>query len=224
MAKSNAKNKKSKKVEIPVDDSKAKEKILNVAMELFAEKGLDGTTTREIASASGLNLSLISYYFGGKEGLYKAVISNFAQVAHKAIHGVLNPERDNVVSKETLRAHMEELVDAIFSVKMSYPHMHTILRKEVSMKLPYSRDVYEEIFAPIGHQLAEFFVRAQKKGIVRKDLDPVFFVVVFIESIQGYFASQDCGTSLKPHFLKLPEQADVLKKQIIDLFTKGILI
>lgn len=62
-----------------------KDRILDVAERLFAEKGLDGTSTREITDAAGANLASVNYYFGSKEGLISAVF-------HRHF-GPLNEER-----------------------------------------------------------------------------------------------------------------------------------
>src|SRR6478672_9840116 len=47
--------------------------ILAKAELLFAEKGFDGATVRDIAEAAGVNLAMISYYFGSKEKLMEAL-------------------------------------------------------------------------------------------------------------------------------------------------------
>jgi AcrR family transcriptional regulator len=59
-----------------VNDSK--NCIIQSAAALFAKLGLDKCSTREIAKKSDSNISLISYYFGGKEGLYKEVMRSHA--------------------------------------------------------------------------------------------------------------------------------------------------
>ena len=41
--------------------------ILNVAEELIAQKGFEGTSVREISSKAEINVAMISYYFGSKE-------------------------------------------------------------------------------------------------------------------------------------------------------------
>ncbi len=41
--------------------------ILNAAEELIAKKGFDGVSVREIAKKAGVNVAMISYYFGSKE-------------------------------------------------------------------------------------------------------------------------------------------------------------
>lgn len=50
------------------------ENILFAAEVLFAEKGFEGTSTREIAKAANVNISMISYYFGSKEKLYEKLV------------------------------------------------------------------------------------------------------------------------------------------------------
>ena len=57
----------------------SKNKLLHTAFELFALRGLDGISTREIAQKAGCNIQAISYYFGGKDGLYEAVLGYAAE-------------------------------------------------------------------------------------------------------------------------------------------------
>ena len=47
--------------------SNTEQKIVDVATELFAQKGYGATSTRDICNAAGVNISSISYNFGGKE-------------------------------------------------------------------------------------------------------------------------------------------------------------
>lgn len=54
----------------------SRKKIMNAAILLFANKGFSSTTTREICTQAGVNLSLISYYFKTKDGLYTSIIES----------------------------------------------------------------------------------------------------------------------------------------------------
>ena len=49
------------------------QKILFTAEKLFAEKGFYATSTRDIAKSAGVNVSMISYYFGSKEKLFEEI-------------------------------------------------------------------------------------------------------------------------------------------------------
>jgi AcrR family transcriptional regulator len=58
------------------DGLEARNRLLDAALALFAEKGFAKTSTREIALAAQINIASISYYFGDKAGLYRAVFSD----------------------------------------------------------------------------------------------------------------------------------------------------
>jgi len=59
-------------------DSAISERLLDTAIEHFGRCGFDGVSTRDIARASGTAMSSITYYFGGKEGLYLAAADHIA--------------------------------------------------------------------------------------------------------------------------------------------------
>lgn len=59
--------------------------ILAVAQRQFARLGFDAASTRSIAQEAGCNLALIQYHFGGKEGLYTAVVRRCAEQAARRL-------------------------------------------------------------------------------------------------------------------------------------------
>lgn len=63
------------------DDTRAR--ILNAAGPIFAEKGYEAATVREICHEAGVNVASVNYYFGGKERLYIEAVSR----AHPARSG-----------------------------------------------------------------------------------------------------------------------------------------
>ena len=63
---------------------KGQEALLTTAVSLFAELGLKGTSARLLSGQAGVNIAAISYHFGDKEGLYRAVIAHIAaEVTHR---------------------------------------------------------------------------------------------------------------------------------------------
>lgn len=69
----------------------AREKLLTAAIELFAERGFDGATTRDLAERAGVDAALIARYFGGKVGLYLAALK--AELGDAPPPDLLQPER-----------------------------------------------------------------------------------------------------------------------------------
>ena len=75
---------------------KAKERILNTAIFLFAQRGYAGIGIREIAEKANVNISMISYYFQGKIGILSAIFNQFhvqyLECIQNAIDDTLPPE------------------------------------------------------------------------------------------------------------------------------------
>lgn len=59
----------------------ARARLLETGLACFARHGLDGVSIRDLAQKARLNSATISYYFGGKEGLYAAVLDQVAGFA-----------------------------------------------------------------------------------------------------------------------------------------------
>ncbi|MFI6102444.1 TetR/AcrR family transcriptional regulator [Lentzea sp. NPDC051213] len=63
------------------DPERTRARILEAAAAEFGAKGYAATRTTDIAARAGVNKQLISYYFGGKEGLYKELATSWHSTA-----------------------------------------------------------------------------------------------------------------------------------------------
>lgn len=68
-----ARNRRQKVEDTATVDDGTRERTLRTAEQLFAEKGYNGVSMRELATAAKVNVASISYYFGNKEGLLSEV-------------------------------------------------------------------------------------------------------------------------------------------------------
>ncbi|MDT0643496.1 TetR family transcriptional regulator [Zunongwangia sp. F363] len=76
--------------------------ILMVAEKLFAENGFDGTSVRAIAKEAGVNLAMISYYFGSKEKLLSTLLLYRTADFKIQIASVLSEDRGFIEKAETI--------------------------------------------------------------------------------------------------------------------------
>lgn len=53
---------------------RSNDRILKKALELFSEKGYDATSVREICEAAGITKPTLYYFYGSKEGVYRAIV------------------------------------------------------------------------------------------------------------------------------------------------------
>ncbi len=85
-------------------------RILEAALDLFAASGFDGASTRTIAERAGVNLPAIQYYFGSKEGLYRAVVEQFSQHMQAGVAPVAERICAELASGQPSRRRLIELL------------------------------------------------------------------------------------------------------------------
>jgi AcrR family transcriptional regulator len=78
----------------PVEKLNTRDKILETSIELFAEKGFNGTTTKEIAEKAEVNEALIFRHFSTKRELYGAIIERKIE-EEPGIETPLNEHKDS---------------------------------------------------------------------------------------------------------------------------------
>ncbi len=101
-----------------------REHILVVAEELFAEKGFDGTSVRDIAQLAGVNLAMISYYFGSKENLLKELIEYRFSDSIKALEEKTNDQLQTPWEK------IEWIIDFYVERIINNRRFHSIMGQE----------------------------------------------------------------------------------------------
>ena len=92
------------------EKEKSKQRILKSATKLFAKKGYDGVGIREICKDAGANICMISYFWGGKEGLYQGILDDLIQRQTEYVKTFLNLE----IEPETLSK--KEQVDLLYTI------------------------------------------------------------------------------------------------------------
>ena len=92
------------------EKEKSRQRILDSATKLFAQRGFDGVGIREICKDANANICMISYFWGGKEGLYKGIIDNLVERQTEYVKTFLNLD----IEPETLPK--KEQVDLLFTI------------------------------------------------------------------------------------------------------------
>lgn len=95
-----------------IKDENSKTRILEVATALFARKGFDGTSIREICKAADVNLCMISYYWGGKQELYQGIIDNLIEKQVEYSKSFLDLNKNPYdMTKDECRDLLSEVMD-----------------------------------------------------------------------------------------------------------------
>lgn len=95
-----------------------KEQIMQAAIKLFAKNGFEATSTRDICKLANANISLIAYYFGGKQELYDTIINSFIEKLETRMQEFINIDIDSMGKEQKaalIKTMMNRLIDYFFS-------------------------------------------------------------------------------------------------------------
>jgi AcrR family transcriptional regulator len=98
--------------EVGVDQS-IDQRLLDAAIDHFGQKGLEGASTRAIATAAGTTMSSITYHYGGKEGLYLAAVRRIASRIGERLDPALLASRDLTAQDSGPEAASREVLSIV---------------------------------------------------------------------------------------------------------------
>src|SRR5512139_1559990 len=93
-----------------------RDRLLDAVEALFLEHGYDGTSARMITGAADANLAAVNYHFGGKEGLFQAMLARRLDALHAERLAQL--ERDEAAARGRALS-CERILAALFIPALS---------------------------------------------------------------------------------------------------------
>lgn len=198
--------------------------LLDTARKLFALKGLSGTSTREIAAESQINISMISYHFGGKEGLYKEVIEDYARNVTSEVNPFLESISTEKMTRESFTEDLKRFIEYLIQSRIDYPEISTIFERERLDQFKISAEVSDRLFYPIIKKLSDIINAAKKKKIVRENVDPELFFLILLQGVQGVFSFFACESQFANKISKKYEKdCEKLRDQVVQIYLEGLL-
>src|SRR6201986_926579 len=143
-----------------------KDHILDVAEKVFADLGFDGASTRLISSEAGVNMAMLNYYFGSKEGLFLAIFDRKISWFQDILQNIGND--DTISSWDKMNRYIdlysERVVNNNCFQKLLYQEMGITRRSTLSENL---RDI---LMKNIG-ELDKIISEGIENGEFKKDTD-----------------------------------------------------
>lgn len=104
-----------------------KDHILDVAERVFSELGFDGASTRTISGEAGVNMAMLNYYFGSKEGLFLAVFERKISSFQSLLQNIGASENMSAWSK------LEKCIDSYVDKIVVNNCFQKLITREVSL-------------------------------------------------------------------------------------------
>ncbi len=131
-------------------------------MRIFAEKGFAGANMREIAGAAGVDVSLISYQFGSKLGLWKAIVTDLGGHLFASLADAQN-RTAGAGPEEKLRAGMRACIDFM----LDHPVVPRFLLRDAGQDAEHSQWVYHALSRPFLLHFMPLMDAVQGEGRLR---------------------------------------------------------
>jgi AcrR family transcriptional regulator len=152
--------------ELQRDAERTRAELLAVATEVFAESGYSGARVDEIAERTRTTKRMIYYYFGGKEGLYMAVLES-------AYRGIREAEQRLQVDHVDPVVAMRRLAELTFDHHLDHQAFIRLVAIENIHRGEYigRLDSLRTVAQPATSLLDEILSRGREQGVFRADVD-----------------------------------------------------
>lgn len=187
--------------------------ILKAAKRVFAQRGLDGASIRDVAEAANVNTAMIYYYFRDKRDLYRAVLED----SFSAMTEIWNDEifRSSAPVREKIRRY----IDGYIRFHQANDDLRRIMAMEFASSGVNIKWISERFFADNFRKLVRILRDGMKKGELKK-FDPVMAVSSLIGIIVHNFIMQPVTEHIRGRRVELSSKK--LGAFVTTLFLDGL--
>jgi TetR/AcrR family transcriptional regulator len=191
------------------------EALLEAARRLMAEKGLPGVTLREVAERAGVKPALVNYYFGGKQGLLRAVVAEVSQ-------RMLATIREAAAVEGSVEERLRALVGAVVGFFTEEPYAPRLIMEQV---LFGEEEMIDAFVAGYARPNLETMRRLLADGAARgelREVDPLLLVPTLVGGCVFFFLAAPVIQRLFGLEAITPELAGRLVDHTVEVLLRGI--
>jgi AcrR family transcriptional regulator len=161
----------------------ARELLLEAASAVMSERQTIDVPLTDIAARAELNVALVSYYFGGKDGLLLALAKRDAAKALDELDRLLSL---NVSPAEKLRRHLAGVIRTFFRYPYLYRLLAALMRDSSEEN---AREITTFFAAPLARAAKELMEAGIADGTIRP-VDPDLFYMAALGACEQIFANR----------------------------------
>ncbi len=191
--------------------------LIRAATQLFSRQGFAKTSVKEISDLAGVNVSLVSYYFGGKQELYEACIRQFGESRLESVQKILQPAK----TADEFRFRLQMYLEEIFAVSNTCPDVLQIIHQECDLGASQAQEVFHATFVEAFNVLVRFMTHAQSQRILRPELDPLFSAGFLFGSVLHVLRSRNMSKRFWDRNIEDPKIHAQLIETYLSIFLQG---
>ncbi len=187
-----------------------REHIMNIAIDLFALKGFEGASVRDIAKAADVNVAMINYYFGSKEKLFESIIENRAAYTRGALDEINKNKSLSEIEK------IDEIIAAYVEKLFTSRYFHRVILQEMMLNEREAlQDIIVNVLLPNSLIIKNIIETGIKKGDFNKVDIPLTISTFFGTINQVLMSRKMCNKLLNKEPEYVPYENSKFKKRII---------
>ncbi len=195
------------------------DRIVSAATRLFADRGYDGTSVKDISDAAQVNIAAIHYHFGSKENLYRHIIRQFASERLEFARKTLQDPQTIDDFKVRLEIFLTQTLETMIRQK----DIVRLVQRDVEMA-DSGTNVYLDPLVKHAGKLMEFFDHAKKKGIVAADVEPASAAGFLMSNLIHQTRNDRLVRKFLGHSLTDEKYRVSWVRQTLRIFTQGIIV
>ncbi len=193
-----------------------KENILNAAIELFAKRGFEGVSIREIAELADVHFASIRYHFGSKEELYSACISRHGESRLNSALNFLSTEPKSFIE---MKSQLTQAIEDVFRIHNENPFLTKLLLQEIESNDHQADAILKKTMVSMSQVYTTFFATCQEKKFIDKALPPIFLTQSLMGVLHHFMRTESIRERLLSHKkLTHHEHKELLIEHIVTLF------
>jgi AcrR family transcriptional regulator len=159
--------------------------IMETAELLFAEKGFNGTSVRNIAVKANVNLAMISYYFGSKDKLLEALFSYRGEHLTLKIENIIHDKESTVTEK--INTLIDHYIDKIMKQQC---FSRIMAREQVLNHTGITAQLIFQMKKRNQKLISKLIHEGQRKGEFKKNIDIPLLMATLVGTTNMIVATQ----------------------------------
>lgn len=193
--------------------------LIEVAQKHFGLHGYQAASVHDMARDANLNVSLVSYHFGGKKGLFRECFAEAGLARLEMAERILMTTPSSI---DEVRVRLSMFIDEMLLDAIKNPEIFSIINRELSAEFDILGDVFQKTFFRTFELLSKFIGMAKDAKFLAVWVDPNLTAVHLIGSIMHTIRTDQIRSRIFRKSITDPAIRAATRDYLLRIFLEGI--